>query len=194
MMKQCGSLGMLVLTAACAAATPPTIDTDDVAAFETEFTRISALPLADTLPTGTATFTGEIAGDLTIDGETGWGMLADMTLSADFSQPASLDGEVSEINLTQDGAPQQLAGGTLDISGEALSSGLISGLARGTVDAVSTDLPFRGTSELRLRLNGALRADDDTTAVSGNWAGVSIGGTDDDFFVVGDGQFYATAD
>lgn len=187
--------GLSALTlSACAAATPPSITEADVTAAQAEEARISALPVAtaDQLPSAQATYEGQLGGDVTIDGDDGYAILGDISLTANFAGLAALTGTVDNINLIEDGTPTQLLGGELSVSGTNTAT-TFSATATGTLDAVGEDLPFRGEADVQLSIAGDYRVDTtatgSTTSLLGTWAGGSNGG---EFDVQGSGDVYAT--
>lgn len=185
----------LGLLAACATPTPPSITTADIQAAEDEFDRVSTLPLLAPVdrPVGTVAYTGKMGGDLTIDGEGGYSMLADMTMQVNYGLSGSVGGTVGNINLIEDGIPNQRLGGSLDIAGSSTGT-TFSSTAEGKITAVPDDVPFRGASEVRFSMTGNMRQDGPDTALVGSWAGGSVEPATDDFDVSGSGNFFATAD
>lgn len=179
------------LVAACDSPTPPTITPGDIAAAIAERNRVAALPataLAD-LPTGSVRYDGNVYSNAIIDGEIGYSILGDMAMNVNFAG-GGVSGVVDNINLIDNGVPDQLLGGDLRISG-ATANGGISAVANGRIDAVGSDLPFRGASDIRLNMTGTVRDDGPGTAVYGNVTGGSIGDSDFDVTLIG-GTFFGT--
>lgn len=174
--------------AACEA-TPPTINAADIGAFNTETARFNALPVTSVadLPSGTVTYTGEFASNADVEGP-GDAILGDMTMTVAFATQG-IDGTLNNINLIEDGQPQQLMGGELDIDGSVVN-GVIDASASGTltrVDANKTD--YASTT---LLLDGSVRNDQFVgDAVAGTVTGSGNGSFD--FTLDGTGTFYGTA-
>ena len=184
-----------VILAGCAEPTPPSITVDDIAAAEAEFNRVSALPviaLADR-PTSTVSYSGKLSGPVIVDGESGYAIQGDLAMNVNFGLSSAVSGSLGNINLIDNGIPDQRLGGNLTLLGST-SGTTVSSTITGQIDAVGEDVPFRGTSDVRLNLSGDVRQDAGTaTAIVGSWTGGSVSPDTDDFDISGTGGFFATS-
>ncbi len=176
----------LAVLSACAVAEDPTVTERDIERAFAEASRIQNLPLTDTsdLPTGTVTYDGQIGA--AIDGDIDGSILADMTMNVGFSANR-VNGTVSNINLIdEDGNPDQLLGGTLEISGFE-NGGTVDALALGDVTGVDNGSEFE--TEMSIFLDGDVRDDlIEGDAISGDADGSANG--DVDFSI--QGVFFGT--
>jgi hypothetical protein len=176
----------LTLTA-CAVATPPTIDDRDVDRAYAEAYRISRLPetgLAD-LPTGSATYTGQIGAD--VSGDLSGSMLGDMAMTVGFSTNR-VAGSVTNMNLIDSaGRPDQLLGGSLAISGFETQGDILAG-ASGEINGVEPGGSFFA-SDVNMTMDGSVRDDfRGGDALFGTALGNAVGDVD----LVFDGVFFGT--
>ncbi len=153
-----GASALLVLLAACATEeNPPTVSRSDIDRAFDAARDAAALPVTPSsqIPTGTVTYDGQIGADLT--GDSLGSVLADMTMRVDF-QNNRIGGRVDNINLIdQDGTPDQLLDGSLEIAGFENNGDLDAG-ASGQVTAVGSS----GTAldaDMNLDLDGTVRTD-----------------------------------
>ncbi len=141
---------------------PPTYSADDVTDAGALRDTIAMLPVtmpANT-PPGSASYSGNLyLDDVNIDGAAGYGMLGAMAMVVDFTGGAeSVTGSVTNVNLLEGGVPQQTMLGSLEILGTE-SLGDITAMASGELEVRESDLPFSGSTEMMLSLNGGARGD-----------------------------------
>jgi hypothetical protein len=172
-------------------ATPPSITTGDIADFYETAAAAEALPTTaiGDLPSGTVTYSGQFGSDATVEGNTDYAMIGDMEMRVFFGAQ-DVDGRIDNINLIQNGIPQQEMDGYLNIDGNAVN-GVIVADAEGTlyrVVANKTELAFT-----ELELLGTVQTGlTDGDVISGTVTG---GGSGQFTFVLQDGGvFYGTAD
>lgn len=181
------ALGALIVSG-CATAEPPTITAQEALNEELAFAATEALSATDpgAMPTsGTASYTGTAQGTFTPDSAVD-GFIADFAMTADFGGN-TIDGTVSNMNSIENGNPDQLVGGTLDIDG-SISGNAVSGMASGVITAVEDG--FRGSADANFAFDGTFRND---TGVADAVSGTVTGRADGDFSVViQEGTFYGT--
>ncbi len=184
------AIPVLATLGACANPTPPTITADQLTDIQNESSRVSALSASApaSIPTsGAVDYSGHIGGE--IDGDVTGGFVGDLTVTADFGTNA-ITGDVTNINLIdEDGNPDQLLGGSLDVTG-AHTGADITMTAQGSVTAVDDD-GFRGSSDVDFELNGGFV---DDTGTADAMYGTITGSADGDFYIgVVDADFYAVS-
>ncbi len=175
-----------VALTACASAEPPTITSEEVFAERVEIARMNALSLTapGDMPTrDSATFTGTADGIFTPNSAVD-GFMADVTVTANFNDN-TIDGSVTNMNAIEDGFPDQLVQGTLDIDGDIVGNA-VSGTATGTITAVHEG--FSGSADANFVFDGNFRND---TGTADAIAGTVRGRADGDFSVlIQEGGFY----
>jgi hypothetical protein len=178
-----------VLLAACDTANPPTVSTANILAAKAEQTRINDLPTATLaeLPLGTASYTGKVMGDGRINNDPGYSYIGDLDLDVAFDGAQEISGEVSNMNLIFNGAPDQALVGTLAVTGNTAGTNVIAS-ANGGLDGVAFGDALRGTSNVTMTLIGDARADSGATALAGDTTVVGTG----DFTMGFNGEFFAT--
>lgn len=187
----------LALLAACDTPTPLTVDNADfnravvnnkaAAGFE-------VTPVND-IPNGFATYDGAFTSSARIDGESGYSLIGDVQMRADFgtNRTSAVSGSITDINLIDrnfDRDRSQRLDGSLIIDG-------ITGLGEVAADATgpltwvaSSGLGLQETSDVALRLDGDVRSsglDVPGDIVHGTVRGGGRGGFDLD--LTGDGRF-----
>ncbi|WP_019956810.1 hypothetical protein [Yoonia vestfoldensis] len=181
------ALAACLTLAACAVPTPPSIGEREVDRAFAEAARISRLPETGLtgLPTGSATYSGQIGADVT--GDLNGSILGDMAMTVGFGADR-VTGSVTNINLIDTaGRPDQLLDGGLAISGFEDRGNILAG-ARGDVSGVTPGGSFF-TSDMNLTLQGSVRDDfRGGDAVFGTATGNAVG--DVDLFL--DGVFFGT--
>jgi hypothetical protein len=180
------SLILLAAAAACASPNPPTVSATDVNRAYAEARYISGLPFTATenLPTGSATYRGQLGAD--VSGDLTGSILGDMRMDVDFARGA-VGGAVTNINLIDPaGRPDQQLDGSLGIDGFE-SNGRIDASASGTLTAVNEG--FLQDTDVLLRLDGDIHDDrGGGDAVFGSAKGSGIG----DLEIGIDGVFFGT--
>lgn len=181
-----GLIGLAVL-AGCETPNDPTVSARDVDRAFAEAQAISARPLTSiqNLPTGSATYVGQLGAD--VAGDANGSILGDMTMNVGFATN-SLGGSVTNINLIDaDGTPNQRFDGRLQIDGVE-TAGALDGFAFGGITGVNND-GQSVTSQVLLTLNGNVHDDFGRgDAVFGSAEGTAEG----DFFMAIDGVFFGT--
>ena len=182
------ALAAFCLISACAAEpTPPSITSYDVDRAFVEARRIESLPFAASgdIPTGSATYDGQIGAD--VRGDSNGSILADMTMIVGFDSN-TINGNVTNINLVDpDGIPNQRFSGALSITGIE-NNGALDAVASGRIGAVDLD-GYEVEADMDLDLNGAVRNDRDFgDAIYGSATGTAEG----DFYLDVDGVFFGT--
>lgn len=183
---------LAALTLAACEATPPSLTTDDILAFEKEIDSASALPVTaiNDLPGGTVTYSGEFGSNAFVEGASANdSIIGQMEMTVQFANQ-NIEGQLYDINLIADGRPQQVMGGTLDIDGRAVN-GTIDAVATGTLTRVEANKEDFAFTELYLDGNvqtGLTNAD----AVFGSVTGGGDGSFD--FELDGTGSFYGVAE
>lgn len=148
------SIMMALCVAACAAPYPPTVTSDDIADFAitaADYAEHPITPLA-AMPSGRVRYEGQFSGTVRINDINRYGLLGDLGLVANFSG-GGVGGRLTDINLLEDGLPNQRLGGSMRISG-TVEDGTISARAEGNLSAVSDLYPIRGDADIALTLNG----------------------------------------
>jgi len=184
--------GAAFALAACEA-DPPSVDTADITAFNAEAARTAALPVTpfNDLPAGTVTYTGAFGSDAAVDGDDSYAILGDMEMTINFGNQ-DVNGDLSQVNLIQNGTPEQEMDGTLDIDGQAVN-GVIDATASGTLTRVDTHF-FGEYTSVDLDMNGSVRNDVFVgDAVAGTVSGGSTGSIDTfNLELDGNGNFYGS--
>lgn len=178
---------------------PATFSRADVAAFDADVSRLAAAPRTPVtlLPTGTVTYTGQIGSNMTLDGQSGYGLLGDMQMAVGFGGSRQIDGAVTDINLLQNGTPIQEFGGSLDIDGDQAS-----GKLRADADGILSLRDQFGTlsrTNMALQLDGVVvddvfRGDAVEGAVTGFGDGYQLGGPTVNIVLDGGGSFVGNVD
>lgn len=178
---------------ACDSAIPPTRTAADLTAASAEFDRLAAITDTITAPPGTADFSGEIASEVIVDGETGGVFLGALDMSVDFDNPTSgITGSIQDITLFDEGEPDQNLGGSLTVAGGFDST--LTATATGSLTAVEESGAFgvSGDAVVALNLTGSLVDDAGTDTLVGNVTGGSTGDAGDfDILLTGENAFYA---
>jgi len=179
--------------AGCAAPYPPTVTSDDIAEFAITASEFAERPITPTagLPSGRVRYEGTFAGDVRINGTNRYGLLGDLGLVANFSG-GRVGGRLTDINLLEDGQPNQRLGGSMRING-TIDDGVIAARAEGNLSAVSDLYPVRGDADIALTLNGnVVSLPGGLTGVYGAVTGQSSPGGGFTL-AVEEGQFFGTA-
>ena len=176
-----------LMLAACASPTPPTIGQGDVDRAFAEAARMSRLPetrIFD-LPTGSATYTGQLGAD--VAGDLQGSILGDMAMTVGFSANR-VSGAVTNINLIDTaGQPDQLLDGSLAISGFEDQGDILAGAAGQLAGVEPGGAAF--TTDVNLAMQGSVRDDFGRgDAVFGTATGNGSGDVDLSF----DGVFFGT--
>lgn len=152
-------------------------------------------PVED-IPNGSATYEGQFTSDATINQDTGYLLVGDVELTADFgaSRAVDLEGEIDNINLIDrfdsDRQNSQELRGSLDIDG-VTRLGEVNGNATGELTAVLNNDGFLRTSDVDLDLDGRVVGNDGQT-IFGTIDGEGRGGFD--LELIGRSEFTAVAD
>ena len=148
------SVLMALGVAACAAPYPPTVTSQDIADFAitaAEFAEHPITPVSG-LPSGRVRYEGNFSGTVRVNDNNSYGLLGDLGLVANF-YGGGVGGRLTDINLLEDGQPNQRLGGSMRISG-TVDDGAISARAEGNLSAVGDLYPIRGDADIALTLNG----------------------------------------
>lgn len=176
-----------IMLSACAAPTPPSIGQGDVDRAFAEAARISSRPdtrLSD-LPTGSATYNGQVGAD--VAGDLRGSILGDMAMTVGFGANR-ITGSVTNINLIDTaGRPDQLLDGSLAISGFEDQGNILAGAAGNIAGVAPGGTAF--TSDVNLTMKGNVRDDFGRgDAVFGTATGNGVGDVD----LLFDGVFFGT--
>lgn len=185
------ALSLLPLLAACATPVPPNVTTAEVAAYDAAQARVNALPSDTILPTGSATYAGQLSGPVVLDGNGGYALLGDIGMTLDFARTNSLTGTVANLNLIRGGVPDQLLEGNLTVTGTPTTGGLVTAVGSGLLSGVFDDSILRRNADVTIALAGGAKADGTRTAIAGTWTGGTTNDTSNQFVMLGAGQFYA---
>lgn len=190
----------LTTLVACGDPQPLSVDRSDVNEALLDIRAASLLEVTpvDDIPSGSATYEGQFTSSAVVNDETGYQVIGDIELSADFgaSRTVRVDGEIENINLidrfnSERQNSQELIG-SLDINGNALDGGFI-GVAEGDLTAVINNDGFLRDSDVALDLRGEVVTDRDPgDTLFGIIDGEGRGGFDIE--ILGDGAFSATRD
>ena len=182
-------LPFAALALAACEATPPSIGTDDIADFNASSAAAQSLPVTaiSSLPTGTVTYFGEFGSNADVEG-VGDAIIGQMDMTVQFATQ-DVGGRLYNINLIDNGAPQQRLSGDLELDGTAVN-GVIDATAEGQLTRV--DVGKTDFSDVTLDLNGSVRNDTFAgDAVAGSVTGAGDGSFD--FVLDGNGTFYGYA-
>ncbi len=185
--SMCTIAALAALSACASSPNDPSVSIRDVDRAFSEAERISNLPITarDDVPTGSATYDGQVGAD--IRGDVDGSILGDMTMRVDFADN-DISGNVRNINLIDpSGVPDQRMDGSLDIAGFENRGDLDAG-AQGDLTLVDAD-GFEQTSEFNLDLEGAVYND---RRIGDAVFGTAKGSADGDFDVNVDGVFFGT--
>lgn len=171
------ALTSIALTlSACATANPPTYTSGDVVTAAADVVAIAALPdmASVDMPTGTATYTGNIVGL-----EAGEGVIGDLTLNADFGA-STISGSATNVNLVGSSEiGDQRLGGSLDVAGTIAGTGMtgtmtgaLTGAVQGFAVTFDADLAMNGDFKTGStpgdRVSGALTGAIDISSIAGS--------------------------
>jgi len=146
-----------LLVAGCVGPTPPTVTDRDNSRALAEAARISRLPQTQInhLPTGTATYNGQIGADLR--GDLQGSVLGDMSMVVNFDS-GRVGGSIGNLNLiAPSGRPDQALGGNLAISGFEDRGNILAGASGKITGVHSGGSGF--ASDVNLTLQGGVRDD-----------------------------------
>ncbi len=137
----------------------PSVSQAEVRAFDQEVNRLAATDRTrpSQLPTGQVSYSGSVGSNATINGQSGYGLLGDLNLNVDFAGAQQVTGSVTDINLLQNGVPQQQLGGALTVTGSQ-SFGSINADADGIVTRINPS-GVTERSNLAIDLDGTVRDD-----------------------------------
>lgn len=166
---------------------PPTVSRGDVIDAQNEAAFLASRPQTTfgNLPTGSATYTGQLGAD--VSGDVNGSILGDMTMNVGFAAN-TVRGDVRNINLIdQDGNPDQRLDGQLLIDGVE-TAGQLDAFASGDLSGVDVN-GNRLDTQMLLILDGQVRDDlGRGDAVYGTASGQAQG----DFNMDVEGVFYGT--
>lgn len=193
-------LAALGILSACGDPRPLSVDRQDYRAALLDNANAAQLiptPEED-IPSGRATYEGQFTSGALINDSSGYDLIGDVALTADFgsSRRTSVTGEIENINLIDrfnaDRENSQELRGSLDVEGLS-TGGQFNANATGELEAVFNNDGFLRSTDVDLDLAGIVVTDrDDGDTIYGIVDGEGRG--DFDLLLTGDGEFSATLD
>ena len=192
----------VAIAAGCSQPESNTQSRSDYRAVAADVARAEVLDFTpvDRIPTGAATYQGNIYSEAIVEGVDDFKVLGDLELTLNFSDVAgregssNVGGRIDNLNLfddAEDGFDDQGLTGSLAVSGRA-EGGRIDASATGVIGAVVNDGFGDQNATWQLDLDGDVYDDfENGDVIAGDVSGGTVGGSDDyDLILTGEGGFY----
>jgi len=191
------ALSALVALTGCGSPNPLTVNNSDFNRAVVNNNAAATFPFTpvEDITNGSATYTGAFTSGARINNQSGYALIGDVEMRANFGAPgiSAVTGSITDINLIDRNFDRDLSQrleGDLRIDGQT-GFGEVATDATGELTWVSaSDVGFRETADVNLRLDGDVRSsglDVPGDIVHGTVTGGGTGGFDLD--LTGDGRF-----